>query len=248
MKKLPIQHLLVDLDGTLLGNRALSLSVDFLRHAYDHLKLQIGFRQAAQILLAMQKELKKTSAHHTNDLRTLKVFAHWLNLPIEETRRVVRDGLSTFFPKLEKHFFPIEGAKDFLDWAKKRYTLTLATNPVWPKEIIELRVRWAGIEPSIFQEITYAQRMHSYKPTPEYYREILSQQGLTANECLLIGNDLKMDLPATRVGIATYIVGPFKKVSHLHLKGAKAPAWKGSFEQLRLFLERHTQDPSPSSV
>lgn len=238
-KNLPIQHLLVDLDGTLLGNRALSLSIDFLRHSYDILKRQIGFRQATQILMAMQRELKRSSPLHTNDLRTLKIFAHWLNMPVEETRRYIRESLTTVFPKLEKHFYPIAGAKEFLDWAKDHFTLTLATNPVWPKEIIELRVRWAGINPSIFQEMTYAQKMHSYKPTLEYYEEILSQESFAAQECLLIGNDLKMDLPATRAGIATFIVGPYKKASTLTLKGAKAPAWRGSYEHLRKMLEKN---------
>jgi len=235
-----IQHLLVDLDGTLLGNRALSLSVDFLKHSYDILKVQIGFRQAAQILMAMQRELKKPSAHLSNELRTLKIFAHWLNMPIEETRRLIRESLSSFFPKLEKHFYPIVGAKEFLDWAKDRYTLTLATNPVWPKEIIELRVRWAGINPSIFKQITYAQRMHAYKPSLDYYQEILEQEGFKAQECLLIGNDVKMDLPATRAGIATFIVGSFKKREILRIKGAQAPAWRGSYAHLRELLERKT--------
>jgi FMN phosphatase YigB (HAD superfamily) len=240
----PVKHLLVDLDGTLLGNRALALSIDFLRHAYDILKEQVGFRTATQILIAMQRELRKPSAQLTNELRSLMIFAKRLNLPMEETRSLIRESLFTIFPKLEKHFYPIDGAKDFLDWAREHYSLTLATNPVWPREIIELRVRWAGIEPGIFRDITYAKTMHAYKPSLEYYEEVLNKQGFSAGDCLLIGNDLKMDLPATRAGIRVFIVGSFKQMTPIDIKGSRAPAWKGTYAQLRGFLENNSPAPS----
>jgi FMN phosphatase YigB (HAD superfamily) len=209
-----------------------------MRQAYDILKEQIGFRTATQILFAMQNELRKPSAHLTNELRSLMIFAKRLNMPLEETRHFIRHSLFTIFPKLEKHFYPIDGAKDFLDWARDRYSLTLATNPVWPREIIELRVRWAGIEPEIFRDITYAKTMHAYKPSLEYYEEVLTQQGFTAGDCLLIGNDLKMDLPATRAGIRVFIVGSFKQMTPIDIKGSRAPAWKGSYAHLRGLLEK----------
>lgn len=237
----PVRHLLVDLDGTLLGNRNIPLSVDFLRKSYGFLRNRLGLSSAARLLYEMQAELSRPHPEHPIALRAMGVFARRLNLSIEESRLLVREGLFTIFPTLERHFFPIEGARDFLDWAKDRYSLTLATNPVWPQEIIELRVRWAGIDPALFQTITHARDMRACKPSLEYYEQVLSHKGFDAADCLLVGNDRKMDLPAVRAGIRVFIVGDakgdFKETAELALDGAKAQAWKGSYAGLRALLE-----------
>ncbi|MBI3542797.1 MAG: HAD family hydrolase [Deltaproteobacteria bacterium] len=232
----PVTHLLVDLDGTLLGNRSLALGVDFARQAVKRMTTYTSWRRGVKILLEMNREFGRVSPDITNDIRVVEIFAKRLKMPADEARKVLRESLFVIFPGLEKHFYPMPGAKDFLDWAKERYTLILATNPVWPPEIIELRVKWAGVDPKIFADITHVRAMRSCKPTREYYQQILSAHTLEAESCLLIGNDVKMDLPATRVGIRTFIVGKYKKSTALRLKGAKADAWRGAFPHLKTAL------------
>ena len=129
-----------------------------------------------------------------------------------------------------------------MEWARLKYGLTLATNPVWPPEIIEMRVKWAGIDPSVFGFITHVRAMHAIKPRPEYYQEILDLQGLKAEDCLLIGDNVKMDLPATRAGIRVFIINSKPKDAKIkiHLSSipeARALAWKGSYMELRTLLE-----------
>jgi FMN phosphatase YigB (HAD superfamily) len=199
---------------------------------------------AVRSLLSVGRELKKTSEDLTNDIRIVEIFSRQMNISIEEARRVLRDSVMTIFPTLEKHFYPIQGAKEFLDWAKERYPLTLATNPIWPPEIIELRVKWAGIDPSIFADITHVRRMHAYKPSPQYYEEILKLNNLNASECLLIGDNVKMDLPATRVGIRVFIVGKYKNLTPIQISKAKAQAWKGNYPALRKILESLSKELS----
>ncbi|MDR3606406.1 MAG: HAD family hydrolase [Oligoflexia bacterium] len=233
----PVRHLLVDLDGTLLGNRNLALSYDFLSQTLSSLRIYGGFRKSARALLAIAGELRKTSRDRTNDRRIVEAFSRRMNLSIEEGGRILREGVSAIFPTLERHFYPIEGARDFLEWAAKKYPLTLATNPIWPPEIVELRIRWAGIDPAIFREITHVRKMHAYKPSPEYFREILEQENLKPEECMLIGDKVKMDLPASRVGIRVFIVGPYKKIMQIRQSSGHAPAWRGSYADLRKMLE-----------
>ncbi len=148
-----IKHLLVDLDGTLLGNKALPLSLDFMRQSLQTLNRFGGWRKSASVLFAIQKEFGRRSMRK-NDVRVVELFAKKMSLSLEESRSVLRESLFIIFPKLEKYFFPIHGAKDFLDWAKDRYELILATNPVWPPEVVKMRVKWAGIDPTIFSYIT----------------------------------------------------------------------------------------------
>lgn len=234
----PVKHLLVDLDGTLLGNKAFPLSVEFVRQAMAALKPYGGWRKAAKTLLAINKEFTRPVPGRPNDVRIVELFSERLGLDSAEGRKVLKEGVLKIFPGLERHFYPLPGAKEFLGWAKDHFPLTLATNPVWPVEVIELRVKWAGLDPTIFKSITHIRQMHACKPAPEYYEQILEQEGLKAEECLLIGNDVRMDLPATRVGIRVFIVGKFTKVEPLKLARAKAPAWKGPYPLLRQALEK----------
>ena len=233
----PVKYLLVDLDGTLLGNRNLPLSVDFALRTMGTLRKYGGWRKAVGTLLAINEALRKPSKDITNDNRVVALFSKRTGLDPEEARKLLREGVGSIFPKLKKHFFPVPGSRDFLDWACTRYPLTLATNPVWPQEIVELRVRWAGIDPSIFRSMTHVKRMHACKPTQEYYTEVLEQEGIKAEDCMLIGDDEKMDLPATRVGIRVYIVGEYPKVAPIKTPRQKAPAWRGNYADLQKHLE-----------
>jgi FMN phosphatase YigB (HAD superfamily) len=241
-----VKHLLVDLDGTLLGNNPTALAFDFARRAFGNLRPHGGIPKVAQALLAIRREFRRPSKELTNDVRVVELFARHMGISPEESRKTLREGVLTVFPKLEKHFYPLEGAKEFIDWAKDRYSLTLATNPVWPPEAVELRVRWAGLDPAVFGTLTHIRKMRACKPEPQYYQEILDQQGYRAEDCLLIGNDLKMDLPATRVGIRVFIIKKLKRkrgsanesvATPLPPRRDRAQAWRGSYPQLKTLLE-----------
>jgi FMN phosphatase YigB (HAD superfamily) len=240
--KHPVKHLLVDLDGTLLGNRNVSLSVDFAAQALGILKKQVGsWRKAARTLLEIRREFDRPSPNVTNDVRIVEIFSKGMNIPFDEARKLMRESVFLIFPNLKKYFFPIPGAKEFLEWAAENYDLTLATNPVWPVEIIELRLEWAGIDPKLFKRITDVHTMRACKPASEYYQEILEHQKYDAKDCLLIGNEMKMDLPAVRVGIPVFIVGKFKQISVLQYPGGHAPAWRGTYSHLRAALEKQLE-------
>lgn len=233
----PVRHLLVDLDGTLVGYREVGVSWNFVKGALGELRRYGGWRKAASTLLALQKELKRKGQARMNDVRAVELFAKRMGMDPTEARRILREGLFVIFPRLEKHFFPIPGAREFLAWAHGRYPLILATNPVWPPEIVDLRVRWAGIDPSMFRFMTHVRTMRACKPEPEYYEAILRQQGLPASDCLLVGNELKMDLPATRIGIRVFIVGKRAKPERLPPRKGRALAWRGSYSHLKALLE-----------
>jgi FMN phosphatase YigB (HAD superfamily) len=233
----PVKQLLVDLDGTLLGNRAFPLSIDFTRRAIQHLKRFGGVRLATSTLLAIYRELSRPSKELTNDIRVVQLFARRMNLGLEEARQVLRESISAIFPQLRRHFYPVAGSREFLLWAQRHYPLFLATNPVWSPEIVELRLRWAEIEPAWFSSMTHVRKMHATKPHPEYYDEILAELKRAPSECLLLGDDVKMDLPATKVGIRVFIVGEYPKLERLAPKYARAPAWKGNYAHLRQLLE-----------
>ncbi len=85
--------------------------------------------------------------------------------------------------------------------------LILATSPMFPRVAIEKRVVWAGIKPDDFEHITTYEQYHAAKPHRLYFEEILGNLGLTAGECIMIGNDAREDLPApTEMGMETFLL------------------------------------------
>jgi len=233
----PVKHLLIDLDGTLLGSNEFPLAIHFTAQALRRLSAHGGLRKGVQALRAMMRELETPSLERTNEERATSAFSRELGIAKERADTLIRDSISAIFPRLERHFFPVPGAKDFLLWASKQYPMTLATNPVWSEDIVRLRLKWAGIEPSLFTSVTHAARMHAIKPSPEYYRELLEQEGLAPEDCLLVGDGMNMDLPATRVGIRVFIVGARREFRRLSLNGASSPAWQGTFQDLQRLLK-----------
>jgi FMN phosphatase YigB (HAD superfamily) len=83
----------------------------------------------------------------------------------------------------------------------------LATNPVFPRMAIEHRLGWAKLAPTLFDLITDYENMRFAKPNPGYYSQIAGDIGVDAGDCLMVGNDVRLDLaPARAAGMKTYLV------------------------------------------
>ena len=108
--------------------------------------------------------------------------------------------------------------------------IALATNPIFPAVATESRIRWAGLEPDDFELYTTYENIGYCKPNPEYYKEIARQLGVSAEHCLMVGNDVTEDMEAAqeagmnvflltdslinkeRKDISTYPRGSFKQL------------------------------------
>lgn len=86
------------------------------------------------------------------------------------------------------------------------YILILATNPLFPAVATNSRIRWAGLSPEDFVLITSYENSSFAKPNPDYYREILSKQGLKPDECMMVGNDVEEDMIAGTLGMKTFLL------------------------------------------
>lgn len=245
-----IKWLTIDLDGTLVNFREIPAQADFVMKTLRIFRKElpgVSWVSALKALRTVKNELKRPAEYSPypdspNSQRSAQVFAKALGIPVEKAKSVLEGAMFGVFPRLQRHFFPIPGAQEFVDWAKTKYPITLATNPVWPIELVKYRVQWGGIDPSVFNFITHAGIMHSCKPSKHYYVETLKLSGggreLKPSEGLHIGNELINDLAATRVGIPVFIVARDTKFQKIQsAKGELAPAWTGSFSDLRAFLE-----------
>ena len=237
-----IKHILCDLDGTLIYSGDFRVYLDFISKTLPNLKRHQGWRAAIRALKESQSILKIPSTLETNLERMIAVFQKHLKLEREQAIEELRVSMDVIFPKLKGHFGKMEGAAEFVAWAHQKYTLTLATNPVWSVELVKLRMSWGGINPDAFTSITTADRMHATKPNLEYYREILAQEGFDPSECLLVGNEREMDLPATQTGIAVFLIRlNAGELSCIQDPSSKEPgAWRGNYQHLQTMLEKNS--------
>ncbi len=232
------KNLLLDLDGTLINSGNFLLHIEFIARILPLMKRHRGWRAVWDGLKESQSVLKIPSKEKTNQERLIDAFEKHLQLSHEDASIEIFQSIMKVFPKLKSHFGKIDGAAKFVDWAKNHYTLTLATNPVWPIELVHMRMIWGGINPEHFRSVTTSDRMHACKPTIQYYQELLAQEKFEPGDCLLIGNERKMDLPATKAGIAVFLIRPDAKVMTCIQKPTEkvAGAWRGNYAQLKKML------------
>ena len=82
----------------------------------------------------------------------------------------------------------------------------LATNPLFPAVATQSRIRWAGLEPEDFKWVTTYENSSFCKPNPAYYEQILAHLGVSAQECLMVGNDLEEDMIARKLGMKVFLL------------------------------------------
>jgi FMN phosphatase YigB (HAD superfamily) len=110
--------------------------------------------------------------------------------------------------------------------------VAIATNPMFPRIAVEERLAWAGVPVEQFDYalVTTYENMHATKSHLAYYREILEKLGRRSGECLMVGDNWKMDIvPASAVGLQAYWVTEESKLpspsTSLVGRGTLADLW-----------------------
>jgi FMN phosphatase YigB (HAD superfamily) len=203
--------LLFDLDGTLLDVHMPS----FLDAYFPLLAPRFGaeddipaFKRA--LIESVRLMLQNRSPDRPLARIFLESFAVARGMTPGGVRAVFHDFHRLDFDRLRPLTRPFHEARPLLEKALSLgYQLAIATNPVFMKEAIESRIRWAGLDGIPFRFVSSIENMHFCKPHPEYFTELLRHLGRSPEECVMIGNDPAKDLPAHRVGITTYFLpGP----------------------------------------
>ena len=229
--------MLLDLDGTLLASSGRALKMDFIRGSLSYLRRRgVSGWRALKAIHAMRKAIERPGAELTNEERAGLAFARALGIEKAEARALMRGMVFEVFPSLRKHFFEIPEAREFVEWAGARFPITLATNPVWPREIVELRLSWAGINPAVFGFITHASEMRACKPRVEYYKELLERLRLDPSSALMVGDSERKDLPASKAGVPVFLLEAGSTATELI--SLRSGVWSGGFAPLKGLLER----------
>ena len=110
----------------------------------------------------------------------------------------------------------------------------LATNPMFPSIATEKRMSWAGLTPKDFEIFTTYENYSSCKPNLAYYKEILAKTDCLPEECVMVGNDVREDMVAGKLGMKVFLL-----TDHLLNPDEEDISVypNGGFPELRAFLE-----------
>lgn len=84
--------------------------------------------------------------------------------------------------------------------------LVLATNPIFPQIATQKRIAWAGLKPDDFELYTTYENCRFCKPNLNYYKDILEKLDLSAEQCLMVGNDYDDDIVAEKLGMKVFLL------------------------------------------
>jgi len=224
------KNILLDLDGTLLPvnmDNFLKLYFEALTKEFSDLKNREEF---IKILNQATEKMIRNDGQKVNAEVFKETFFEKVNV---ENESEIMSRFDRFYrqkyPKLKDKLTLKSQSPELIEILKKaNKNLILATNPLFPREAIEERIRWAGIDPDVFDYITCYEEMHYAKPNPNFYDEIAEKMNFAPDNSIMIGNNAKEDMIAKKTGMKTYLVKDY-----LVSKDSKiTPDWQGSLADL----------------
>jgi HAD superfamily hydrolase (TIGR01549 family) len=203
--------ILFDLDDTLLTNnmdsflpRYLTLLSAYAAEYYDPgLLIQ-------HLLAATQAMAENTDPAVTNEEAFWTEFSRLTGFDHAEMTPFFTRFYQTRFNEIQSLTQPRSEARPVVEWAfRQGYAVVIATNPMFPRVAVDRRLAWGGIDDFDYDLVTSYENMHSTKPHPSYFREILDRLDCSPAGALMVGDDWERDiLPARQVGIDTFWIAP----------------------------------------
>ena len=100
----------------------------------------------------------------------------------------------------------VPGTMELLDYLKPKYHLHLITNGF--QEVQHTKLSGSGMEP-YFETLTVSEEVGVKKPNPEIFRYALAKAHATAEESLMIGDEMAVDIDGARAaGMDTLLFNP----------------------------------------
>ena len=201
--------LLLDLDDTLLETNMGAFIPAYFQALSKHIAEYV---QPDKMLPALMKgtELMLASEDPTHTLQEVFEAYFYPNLGVSKVQvnHVIEQFYDEVFPSIGSVTRKREGAIELVDWAfSKSYRVAIATDPIFPRKAVYHRIRWAGLDPELFELVSSFETFHFTKSHSAYFAEVLGRLGWPNEPVLMVGNDVDRDLePAQSLGLKTYHV------------------------------------------
>ena len=117
---------------------------------------------------------------------------------------------------------------------EKDLKVALATNPIFPQVATRKRMKWAGLDEADFELYTTYENSSYCKPNLDYYRVIMDELGVSAEECLMVGNDFGDDMVVRELGMKVFLLTD-NLINKTNEDISDIP--HGGFDELEAFIE-----------
>ena len=232
-----LKAVLFDLDGTLLpmADQDAFIKTYFYKLA-EHM-VTCGYEPKA----LMGAVAKGVDAILHNDGTRTNEKAFW-DAFVSVFGEKAREDERYFADFYEKHFdelrvccgYTAKACETVTNLREMGLRTVLATNPVFPQIATRKRMAWAGLSPENFEHYTTYENSTFCKPNIKYYREVLDHIGLSAEEVLMVGNDVGDDMVAASLGMRVFLL------TDCLINVADADITKypnGSFDELMTYID-----------
>lgn len=204
-----ITTVLFDLDGTLLPMDAENFEKLYLKSLAKHTgSLLEPDKMLKSVYIGQKAMVESTDATQTNADVFYDTFGSIVGPEIKSQMMDILDEyyLNDFVLAKEA----TSQSQEMIDAVKHLKNVNkrviLATNPILPRIATDRRIEWAGFELEDFEDITRFEKNHFCKPSIQYYQEIIKDNNLIPEQCLMIGNDVEEDLIASQLGMKTWLI------------------------------------------
>ncbi len=204
-----IKTVLIDMDGTLLNMGESNFEKEYLKRMVIFLEQRYpGNGKDLVKAVGYGAELMKVSdGSRTNFDVFWEGFEKASGRTREEFEPVVTQYYQTDYTHIGDDYVPNEDMQKTVRLlAQKGYQLLVATTPVVPRIANDERVRWSGLSDINWLDITSFENYNYSKPDLRYYQQICDKYSLNPAECLMIGDSLVKDYPATELGMDFYLL------------------------------------------
>ena len=202
------KYILLDMDGTLISQPGA------LFHNFFALGIFFRFKKFVNIseLIRAAKKTKEVMLTSHKFETNQDAFFETLSAELHSSRGRIERFMKRFFDVeypfvcLFLHSEPYARRLIDLLHLTNRH-ITLATNSVFGRREIELRLKSSDLYLHDFDLVTSWDVMKVTKPNEDFFSETLNKIGATPENTVMIGNDPFYDLPAHKLGIQTLLVG-----------------------------------------
>jgi len=231
-----IQAVFFDLDGTLIDVDMHRFVTVYLNRLTEKMNALVEPARATRAMHhAVAAMFANPDAGKTLETVLFEVLNDELAISPEQYRecleQFMRDDLEELRPLVAGHAL----SSRLIDAARARgWQVVLATNPIFPRAVVDARIRWGELDGDMFHHVTAYETDHFCKPNPDFFRENLALLQVEAERCLMVGNDTLHDLSAGQVGMQTCLLTPWciKRPGE-----SFRPDWQGRHEELLALIE-----------